>query len=82
MRALLELDRDRGYRAPSKLVDALNETWTQNGEVDAWEIVGRVFDASWKMVRNEDAVDVKPENTDDLLNDTEWREPIDLDVYS
>lgn len=80
VRALQELDRDR-YRAASKLVDALNETWVRAGEVDAWEIVGRVFDVSWKMVRNEYTADVKDENPDGLLNDTEWQEPIDLEVY-
>ena len=79
---LLELDRDRGYRAASKLVDALNETWARNGEVDAWEIVGRVFEVSWNMVRNEYTADVKEENSDGLLNDTEWQEPVDLEVYS
>jgi hypothetical protein len=76
---LLELDRGRGYRAASKLVDALNETWARYGEVDVWEIVGRVFQISWNMVRNEYATDVKE---DGLLNGTEWGEPIDLEVYS
>jgi hypothetical protein len=77
--ALLELDRDRGYRAASKLVDALSETWSRNGEVDAWEIVGRIFDVSWRKVRNDYIPD---ENHDDMLNDTEWTEPIDLEAYS
>ncbi len=73
--ALLELDRDRGYRGPSKLVVALNETWSRDGEVDAWEIVGQVFDISWKMVRN----DCDPEVN---MGDTEFIDPIDLEVYS
>lgn len=73
--ALLELDRDRGYRAPSKLVDALNQTWSRSGEVDAWEMVGQVFDVSWRIVRNDYDSDIKQD-------DSEGIEPIDLDVYS
>ena len=71
--ALLELHRGRGYRAASKLVDALNERWARNGEVDAWEIVGRVFEVSWNIVRNHYTVDGKEENPDVLLNNTERR---------
>ena len=82
--ALLELDRDRGYRAPSKLVDALNETWAQNGEVDAWETVGRIFNINWEVVRNGYTTDGNQEDflTEGMLNDTEWKEAVDLEVYS
>jgi hypothetical protein len=74
IQALLDLDRNRGYRAPSKLVDALNETWARNGEVDAWEIVGQVLDVSWKMVRN----NYEP----DAHVDLECKDTVDLETYS
>jgi hypothetical protein len=45
--SLLEIDDGRGYRAASKLADSLNEVWSQRG-VDPWEVVGRVFEESWR----------------------------------
>jgi hypothetical protein len=53
IRSLLALDKDKDYRGASKLADALKETWTHNGMVDAWDIVGRIFDSSWRMTRND-----------------------------
>jgi hypothetical protein len=46
LRALLELEKDRGYRQASKLADALEEIWAHNGVVDAWDVVGRLFDTT------------------------------------
>jgi hypothetical protein len=67
IRSLLELDKDKGYRGASKLADALKETWTHNGTVDAWDIVGRIFDTSWRMIRNDvdtsDTLDVETTDT-------------------
>ena len=62
VRGLWELDRDRGYRTASKLAGALNETRYRDGEVDARDIAGRVFDVSWKTVRNEYTPHVKEGN--------------------
>ena len=83
IKSLLDLDRNRGYRAASKLVDALNETWSKGGECDAWDIVGRIFDVSWKMLRDDYTGDT---TTDTIQEYTEWRDPLDLgmgsEVYS
>lgn len=79
MNELLELDRNQGYRAASKLVDALKETWARNGEVDAWEIVGQTFDLSWKAIRT---YYVGSENTEHVTNDAELGETSELEVYS
>jgi hypothetical protein len=62
--SLLALDENRGYRAPSKLADSLTEIWARNGEVDAWEIAGRVFDLSWNMVRSDNYGEPMEENND------------------
>ena len=77
---MLELDRNRGYRAASKLVDALNETWSRGGQCDAWDIVGRIFEVSWRMIRNEDTNRDTPMDT--IQDYTEWRDPLDLDMGS
>ena len=76
----MDLDRNRGYRAASKLVDALNETWLRGGECDAWDIVGRIFDVSWKMIRNDYTTGDTP--VDAIQDYTEWRDPLDLDLGS
>ena len=74
--ALLELDEGKGYRAASKLADALKETWAK-GDVDPWEVVGNIFDTSWKQVRHEYAG-----AGEQIVNDTEWRAAIDMEEYS
>ena len=76
---MLDLDRNRGYRAASKLVDALNETWSKGGECDAWDIVGRIFEVSWTMLRNDYTGDT---TTDTIQEYTEWRDPLDMDMGS
>jgi len=63
--SLLDLDRGRGYRAASKLAHSLNEIWSQQDihPGDAWEIVGRIFEDSWRAI---------PQPVDDVF-DTDWR---------
>jgi hypothetical protein len=65
--ALGEMDRGKGYRAASKLADSLREIWSANGEVEPWEIVGRIFEESWLKTRHE---------REGIVNDTDWREAI------
>jgi len=79
IKSLLDLDRNRGYRAASKLVAALNETWSRGAECDAWDIVGRVFDVSWKTIRNDFTEDT---TTDTTQGYTEWKDPMALDMGS
>ena len=62
--SLLGLDESRGYRAPSKLADSLTEIWARKGEADAWEIVGRVFDLSWKLIRSNNYGETMEENSE------------------
>lgn len=76
--ALLEIDEGRGYRAASKLVDVLKETWRVNGDMDPWETVWNIFDESWKATRR----DYFDDDSEDLINDTEWREAFDLEDYT
>jgi len=60
-KALLGIDKGKGYRAASKLADSLNEIWADNGDVDPWEVVGRIFDSA--------AVD--PAGEEMVVDDTE-----------
>ena len=82
MSALLEIDCDRGYRAASKLANSLTEIWSRNGDVDAWEIVGNIFEVSWKMVRNDYIPDNASKQEITTLDACEWQDPVDLQVYS
>jgi hypothetical protein len=74
--ALLELDQGKGYRAASKLADALKETWSKE-DMDPWEVVGNIFDTSWKQVRHEYG-----RAKEEIVNDWEWRAAIDTEEYS
>ena len=75
MKVLEEIDRGKGYRAASKLADSLKEIWFANGDVEPWEIVGRLFEENWHQ---------RPEITEreEIVNDTQWREAIDPEEYS
>jgi hypothetical protein len=76
---LLELDKDKGYRGASKLADALKETWMHNGMVDAWDVVGRIFDTSWRLIRNDfDTLDTVAMEATDAMT---WSDQV-LQVYS
>ena len=68
----MEVDRGKGYRAASKLADSLREIWFSNGEVEPWEIVGRIFEDSWEETRQE---------REEIVNNTEWREAINPEEY-